>query len=149
MVEIDIINDYGKSLSFKKNLIYSLVTHLFNDQKTSIIKLNIILSNKVLLNKMKIDYFNVNQYTDVIAFNFSDKNKPIDGEIYISIDDVQENAIEFKQTFNNEFIRVLIHGLLHLIGYKDDNNINKKNMRNLEDKYLTLNKVTIISLSNK
>ena len=54
----------------------------------------IILSNKLLLNKLKKDYFNVNQSTDVIAFNLEDEKAPIDGEIYISIDDVLHNAVE-------------------------------------------------------
>ena len=94
----------SKSIQDEKIFIRSMLLYIL-----SFNCVHIILSNKVLLNKMKIDYFNVNQYTDVIAFNLSDKNKSIDGEIYISIDDVLENSMEFKQTFNNEFIRVLIH----------------------------------------
>ena len=70
----------------------------------------------------------------------------IDGEIYISIDDVQENAKEYNQIFDNEFKRVLCHGVLHLLGF-EDNSVNKKNiMKKLEDKYIQENKDNIIRI---
>ena len=62
----------------------------------------------------------------------------MEGEIYISIDDVKENAKDYSNSFNEEFSRVLIHGILHLTGYEDDSKEKKQIMRNLEDKYLLL-----------
>ena len=147
MVTTNIIKDYGNKISLQKSVIKKIIKDLLSTQNILDAQVSIVLSNKLLLNKLKKDYFNLDYFTDVIVFNLEGSDETLDGEIYISIDDVQENAIEFNQTFNNEFIRVLIHGLLHLIGYKDDNNTNKKNMRSLENKYLTLNIVSIISLS--
>jgi len=70
----------------------------------------------------------------------------IDGEIYISIDDVKENSKKYSQTFNNEFKRVIIHGILHLLGFKDDS-VKKKNIMNkLENKYIKENKEKIIRI---
>ena len=58
-------------------------------------------------------------YTDIITFDLSDIEASVDGEIYVSIDRIKENAKKFECTFDQELIRVLSHGLLHLLGYKD------------------------------
>ena len=75
-------------------------------------------------------------HSNNISFNLSDNNDCIEGEIYISIDDVKENSEKFDQKFDIEFKRVLIHGVLHILGFEDASDKEKKNMRNLENKYL-------------
>ena len=72
----------------------------------------------------------------MIAFNLEDSNNSLDGEIYISIADVKENAKLFSQSFSQEFKRVIIHGSLHLIGYNDSTKEEVTLMRSLEDEYL-------------
>jgi rRNA maturation RNase YbeY len=64
----------------------------------------------------------------------------IEGDIYISIDRVKENAEKFGKEFTNELQRVMIHGVLHLAGYKDKNAAHQKEMRSKEDAYLSLYK---------
>lgn len=88
---------------------------------------NIKRLNKKFLNH---DYF-----TDVIAFG-DDLNKMISGEIYISIDTVKFNAINYKVSFKNELIRVMLHGVLHLCGYEDKDKEEKKLMKLKEDYWL-------------
>ena len=94
---------------------------------------------------MKKDYFNIDVYTDVIAFNLEDKNDCLDGEIYISIDDVIENSKIFSKSINNEFARILIHGILHLLGYDDKTKLQKDQMSQLENHYLFLLDCNLIS----
>ena len=146
MVHISIINDYGDSISPNKILIKKTLERLFEDQKVPDAKVSIIISNKFLLNKLKKNYFNTDQFTDVIAFNLEDKDAPIDGEVYISIDDVIDNANKYQQSFNLEFKRVLIHGTLHLLGFEDSTTIKKNIMTKLEDKYMDLDNKDIISI---
>ena len=136
MISIDISNDYNTELSYKKHLIDICIKEILTFEKIDTAAISIILTHKEYLSKLKKEYFKVNQFTDVIAFNLENKNEDIDGEVYISIDNVLENSKIFKTTFNNEFSRVIIHGILHLIGYNDDNENNTKKMRALEDKYL-------------
>ena len=93
---------------------------------------------------MKKKYFNVNQYTDVIAFNLEDNKDSLEGEIYISITDVKEYSKLFAESFNKEFKRVIIHGVLHLIGYNDSTEKEIELIHSLEDKYLLESKTTII-----
>lgn len=85
--------------------------------------------------KKNIEFLKHNSLTDVITFDYSQKNK-ISGDILISIDRVKENAKIYNTTFLNELNRVMAHGLLHLLGYKDKTKKDIKLMRKKEDLYL-------------
>ena len=98
--------------------------------------ITIIMSEDEMLRKFKLNFFNQDVLTDVIAFNLEDKGKPIEGEIYISLNRVKENAKEFNEEFINELKRVMIHGCLHLIGHDDDTVEQKEKMTFLENRYL-------------
>ena len=136
MISANIINDYNLELSYENELLINLINHILISEKIGKASISIILTNQDYLSKLKKEYFNVDQFTDVIAFNLEEENENIDGEIYISIDNVLENSKKFKTSFNNEFSRVFIHGVLHVIGYNDNSEKNIKIMRALEDKYL-------------
>jgi len=99
---------------------------------------NYIFCSDAYLLEINIQYLNHNTYTDIITFDGSDQPDLIEGDIYISIDRVKENAKEFDSTLDNELHRVIIHGVLHLIGYNDKNSKQKLVMRRKEDAYLSL-----------
>lgn len=82
-------------------------------------------------------YLNHNTYTDIITFNYNENNE-IAGDIFISIDRIKENAHKFAVSFNDELHRVIIHGVLHLIGYNDKSASEKKIMREKENQYLAI-----------
>ena len=86
------------------------------------------------LHKMNIEHLNHDTLTDIITFPYSDN--PIEGDIFISIDRVKDNAQDFNTTFDNELHRVMIHGILHLCGYKDKTEEDEKLMRQKEDEGL-------------
>ena len=146
MITINIINDYKNNLDYNEDSIKSLFKNILMDYNHKSANISIILSNQKLLNELKQQYFDVDQYTDVIAFNLEDKNEDIDGEVYVSIDDILENSIEYKTEFNEEFSRILIHGCLHLLGFDDKSDIEKKEMTELENKYLSCLNKNIITL---
>ena len=145
MKQIKIYNDYDSKFLYKSNSIKNLILNVFKEKKFKLIELSIILTNNISLSKLKKKYFNVNQFTDVIAFNFSDEKDCIEGEIYISIDDVKENSKIYSESFENEFKRVLIHGSLHLIGFNDSTEEEKQIMRNLENIFLDKFRESIIN----
>ena len=146
MITPNIINDYNEKLVYDVSLVNQLVNSVFLGEHQAKAEVNIILTNRESLSSLKKQYFNVDQFTDVIAFNLEDKDEDIEGEVYISIDDVLENSKAFSVTFNNEFKRVLIHGVLHLLGYDDHEEDDIKIMRDLEQKYLLNSNNNIISL---
>lgn len=98
----------------------------------------IFCSDEHLL-QMNRDFLRHDYYTDIITFDLSpSKGSPTTGEIYISVDRVRDNAINFDSTFERELHRVVFHGVLHLIGYKDKSEKDQKLMRKKEDEYLNL-----------
>ena len=89
-------------------------------------------SDEELFQKNK-QFLNHSTYTDIITFDYSDENF-LTGEIYISADRVKENAEKFKISFEDELVRVMAHGVLHLCGYKDKSPLQQKQMRAAEDR---------------
>jgi len=96
----------------------------------------IFCSDEYLLN-INREYLKHDYFTDVITFDYSTVNMLV-GDIFISVDTVRENSTIFQSPFIDELNRVVIHGVLHLCGYDDKTDVEKRHMRFLEDKYLTL-----------
>jgi probable rRNA maturation factor len=101
-------------------------------------ELNFILCSDEYLLAMNKQYLKHDTYTDVITFDNSEGLKMILGDIFISIERVQENARQFKTTIQKELCRVMIHGTLHLLGYPDKGKAAKTVMTQKEDQYLAL-----------
>ena len=115
------------------------VLHLLKSKDIDEAEISFIFGDDDLLNKLKKEFFNLDHLTDVIAFRLNDdEEKVIEGEIYISIPRAKENAIKFKEPFNRELGRLIIHGCLHLLGFKDESNNEKIEMRDQEDHYLDI-----------
>ncbi len=94
--------------------------------------LNIIFCNDKYLLSVNNQYLKHNYYTDIITFDYSD-NQVINGDLFISIDSVENNAVKYKTEFMNELSRVIIHGVLHLCGYDDRTEDDKNLMKEKED----------------
>jgi probable rRNA maturation factor len=100
--------------------------------------LNYIFCSDAYLLEINKQYLDHDYFTDIITFDQSEVEDIIEGDIYISIDRVKENAENLGQNFDVELRRVLIHGLLHLVGYDDTTDQLKKEMRAKEDSCLAL-----------
>ena len=146
MSSIRFYNDCDLEISYDIDKLKKIILYIFNEEKSKLDEISVIFVNRNKLSKLKKEYFNKDQYTDVMVFNLENENKPIEGEVYISIDDVRLNSKEYNVTFNKEFKRVLIHGILHLIGYNDDSEIAKQKMTKLEDKYLQEYELEVIRI---
>jgi len=83
-------------------------------------------------------HLNHDYYTDIITFDLTDTDQSVEAEIYISIDTVSTNANLFQTEFQTEILRVMYHGVLHLLGYADKSTNEKKQMRAMEDHCLNL-----------
>ena len=136
MIKVLISNDYSKKLSFSDKNITELISLILDSNCIKEAEVSIVLTNQKKLSDLKKKYFNVNQFTDVITFDISDNKDCMESEIYISIDDVKENSEIYFESFNKEFQRILIHGVLHLLGFDDKTKGDKKKMRLEEEKYL-------------
>lgn len=99
--------------------------------------LNYIFCSDDYLHKINVEYLDHDTLTDIITFPYSDA-PVIHGDIFISIDRIQDNAASLKINFQDELHRVMIHGVLHLCGYSDKSPKEKKLMTQKEDEALTL-----------
>jgi len=101
-------------------------------EKHSVGTINYVFCNDDELLEINLKHLNHNTLTDIITFDYTEGNV-INSDIFISIDRVKENAIKFKVTFEEELHRVLIHGILHLCGYKDKSKLDAELMRKKEN----------------
>ena len=121
----------------KDSMVSSLLSHVMLSEGISHADLLLIFGDDDLLADLKKKFFDLNHYTDVIAFRLNEYDeKNVEGEIYISLPRAKENANKFNQSFYKELGRLIIHGGLHLLGYKDDTKKNKLEMEKKEDLYL-------------
>jgi probable rRNA maturation factor len=101
-------------------------------------ELNYIFCSDEYLYQINVDYLKHKTYTDIITFDNSENNGFIEGDIFISIDRVKENAEKENVIFEKELQRVLSHGLLHLMGYNDKTETDKAAMRKMEDQAIAM-----------
>ena len=100
-------------------------------------EINYIFCDDAYLHKLNVDFLQHDTLTDVISFD-NTIGKLISGDIYISIERVADNAKDYNVSFDKELHRVMIHGVLHYIGFKDKTVLEKKQMTAAEDEALTL-----------
>jgi rRNA maturation RNase YbeY len=106
------------------------------EEKSSITSLAYIFCSDEYLLDINIKYLGHDYYTDIITFPYVEKHL-IESDLYISVDRVKENAEDFEIPFENELLRVMVHGLLHLIGYSDKRDDDIHMMRQKEDFYIS------------
>ena len=139
MITVQLEYDDAEKLDIDENWVRSVCENIIMDSKENEASITIIFSNDYKLRNLKKKYFGEDVFTDTISFNLEEEGDPIEGEVYISLERVSENANTFKQDFITEIKRVIIHGCLHLLGYNDESTEEKTKMIQLEETYLAHN----------
>ena len=136
MINVQIETDQ-KLVKLKEKSILKLVSVVMKSEDIKSAEILLIFTTDSVLMELKKKYFNQEHYTDVIAFRLNDYNEDkVEGEIYISVPQVSNNAKQYNQAFNKELSRIIIHGSLHLLNYKDKTPQEKINMTEKEDYFL-------------
>jgi len=115
--------------------ILKLIEKVIGEYRKPIGSLSFIIMSDEELIKINKEFLQHNYFTDVIAFNYGSLDF-LDGEIYLSLDTIKLNALNYKVSLRNELIRVMIHGTLHLCGFMDSNKGEKEIMRALENEWI-------------
>lgn len=117
----------------------SWLTQVVSTHQASIANINYIFCSDKYLLHLNRDYLSHNYYTDIITFdNRDDADQPIESDIFVSVERVQENSERLSSDFFSELLRVLVHGVLHLLGFLDSSDEERSKMRELENEYITL-----------
>ncbi len=132
-MNIDIIDPPG---GISTSRFETCIESVFKGEKKTAEYVNVIFVGQDDLRLMKKEYFELDVFTDVIAFNLNEPDESIEGELYLSFKQIKDNANLYKTAELDEVMRVLIHGCLHLCGYEDDTVIQKDQMTQLENKYI-------------
>ena len=139
MITIQLEYDNVEKPKIDVDWIHSVCENILMDSNHDKASITYIFSNDDKLRKLKKEYFNEDVFTDTISFNLEEEGDPLEGEVYISLERVYENAVTFKQDFITEIKRVIIHGCLHLLGHNDESTEDKTKMIQLEETYLSHN----------
>ena len=129
------ISFHNQSIAFTlkhKLKLKQWVTLITEKEKHRVGTINYVFCNDDELLEINLKHLNHNTLTDIITFDYAEGNV-IHSDIFISIERVKENAAKFKVTFEDELHRVLIHGILHLCGYKDKSKLDAELMRKREN----------------
>ena len=138
MAKISFLSGDRKFIFQQKQSIKDFIELLFKKEKTALKQISYVFCSDEFLLKMNTKFLQHDYYTDIITFGLSEKNKPVEAEIYISIDRVKDNAKQLGVLYKTEMLRVLFHGALHLCGYKDKTKSEILTMRAKEERFLLL-----------
>lgn len=130
------INFFVEDISFNlknKAIIKAWIKDIVSHQGCKIEEINYIFCSDEYLLNVNREYLNHDYYTDIITFNNSDYTDTLESDIYISIDRIVDNARQLNLPFETELHRVLIHGILHLLGFKDKTAAEQEQMRAKEN----------------
>lgn len=136
MSKIEIFYEDIQSLKLRKANLIKHIKYLINKEIYRLGEVSIIFCSDKYLLDINVNYLNHNYYTDIITFNYVEGDI-LSGDLFISVDRVKENAMEYDVIWPKELYRVIFHGLLHLVGYNDKTDEEVKIMREKEDFYLS------------
>ena len=123
-------------IKIKKNYIKSKIRDLITNESKNLGNISLIFCSDKYLYDINVKYLNHQFYTDIITFDYVE-NDLISGDLFISLDRIKENAKNLNEEFIVELTRVVFHGVLHLVGYDDKEEADKKIMRKKEELYLS------------
>ena len=120
-----------------KKISTEIISSVLMDEGKTLAEILVIFTSDEILSDLKKEFFNKEHLTDVISFRMNDYNEEkVEGEIYISIPQVERNARKFDQSFSRELSRIIIHGSLHLLNYDDTSIDSKIKMTEKENYFL-------------
>ena len=136
MITIQTENDPALD-QINSEVVKAIAHYLFSAFEVSDGTITYIFASDEYVSDLKKKFFQVEQFTDVIAFRLNEEDD-LEGEVYISLPRAKENAGRFEEPYKKEIARLIIHGSLHLMGFDDQSEEEEEEMRSMEDHYLTL-----------
>jgi len=133
-----LFNESGTDIPLSEEDVSKIVQLIANHHNVSFELIEIAVVDEQEIVRLNKEFLGRKYITDTISFRYDDEDsdEKIEGTIYVCAQRVAEQAVELGQTKKDEFLRIVIHGLLHVIGYNDESEEGKEHMRTLEDTHL-------------
>jgi rRNA maturation RNase YbeY len=135
MISLHSFNTHPKHKIKSRGTLF-VARSVFKSENIQSAKVNIIFVNDKRIIELNNTYLNKKQHTDVLSFDLNSDGEIIEGEVYIDIDQARRQAQFYKVSYKNEYSRLIIHGILHLIGYRDGKHLEKIKMKQRENEIL-------------
>ena len=128
----------SKKIKVDKRLAHSLIVKLAKELDFKLNSLNVNFVDADYLLEINREYLKHNYHTDIITFNYSGSNDFLEGEIFISISEAIANSLKYDVHLGSEIVRLIVHGILHLVGYDDKESKDKRKMKKEENRLTDL-----------
>ncbi|MCY3593949.1 MAG: rRNA maturation RNase YbeY [Bacteroidetes bacterium] len=138
-----VIGNEHSHLELDTDLVEKLVDQVLEGEQKRVRRLDIILTHAQQLRSLNREWKDADYHTDVLSFSLG-HGPMIDGEVYVSLDFAEQHCQDYGATFTQEACRYIVHGVLHLLGYRDSTSEEQKIMRTKEDEYLRRTGITDI-----
>ena len=136
MNQIEFFFEEVQPISFNHSTLKKNINYLINNELKEVGEISIIFCSDQYLLEINKQYLKHDYYTDIITFDYVEKNV-ISGDLFISTDRINDNTIKYETEVIKELYRVVFHGVLHLVGYKDKNEEEQQLMKEKENYYLS------------
>lgn len=135
---IELFNTSGLELPFEEPEAAFLLKEISEHQQCFFSFVEVVFVDETEIVRINKEFLNRDYVTDIISFRYDeiDTNQEIEGTLYCCAQRIQEQSVEFGESAQNEFLRIITHGLLHLVGFDDQSPEEKKEMTRLEDFFL-------------
>ncbi len=145
---MSLINFYSEDIQYRlrnKKLINKWLLSAIESESGQVEEISFIFTSDNFLINLNTEYLSHDTFTDIITFQYNEEGDKLHSDVFVSIERVKDNAKLFNQSILNELHRMLIHGVLHLLGYDDKNKTSKQLMTTKEDYYLSLRPERLLS----
>lgn len=129
-------NNITKNYTLNNEIAEKIIRFVIDNEQYEVSEISLILADDDYIGEMKKNYFGEDVLTDTITFNINDETDPVEGEMYLSAERIAQNAQELTISMDRECANVIIHSVLHLLGYEDYEDAQRQNMFKLQEKYL-------------
>lgn len=137
-VSIEIFNESDEIIPFSEGQFQHVVLLVQKQEKRNFLHVEVVFVNDPEILEMNRRYLGHDHVTDIITFPYHEENEPVEGTLYCCAPEIRRQSTELGTPYDEEVLRVVIHGLLHLVGHDDSTDSQRTRMRSLEDKYITI-----------
>lgn len=133
-----VFNESGTEVPFDDHNLKKVIAHIEERESCRFRFIEVAFVNRKKILEINRKYLDHNEITDIITFPYEEDISLLEGTLYCCAEQIKKQSREYDTSFENEILRVVIHGLLHLAGYDDSTDAEREKMRNLETTYMTL-----------